>query len=117
MDTTEFDHVDTVLLDVIRAGGPRLRRLIEKAIAAHLRDAASGDADDIEDTIGSLENHLLDSLCGLRGLNAAMRGHGDQREALAEAGASLVRLSERLADLRRDALVNIPAEDEEAERE
>jgi hypothetical protein len=95
---------DELLLEVIGAGGDRWRLLLAKAIAGRLRRATAGCDDAFEDHTGPIEDCLLDTAATMRGLRASRGGRGDSREAAAEAGASLVRLMERLATVRRDAL-------------
>lgn len=95
---------DRELLEVMAAGGNRWRRLVAKAIAGLFRRAAAGSAELLEDAAGPTEDCLLDAASALRALRAARGGRGDTREAAAEAGESLVRLSEQLASVRRKAL-------------
>jgi hypothetical protein len=56
MDGTEFRHIDTTPLDIIRVAGPRWRRRIEKPIAAHLHDANSCGVDAAAAGITSLKH-------------------------------------------------------------
>jgi len=98
---------DELLMSIIRAGGRRWESLLAKAIAAHLRRSLAAGDEHFEDVAGRLEDWLLDTLCSLRAVNAARGGRGDQDEAMAEAGESLVRLSASLAALRCDALVGV----------
>jgi hypothetical protein len=95
---------DDLLLSVICAGGDGWRSLLSRAIATHLRCALEAGDDDFEDVSGQIEDALLDAACALRAVNAARGGRGDQSEAFIEAGDSLVRLSGRLAEVRREAL-------------
>lgn len=98
---------DELLMTVIRAGGSRWESLLAKAVALHLRRALDAGDDAFEDVAGRLEDWLLDALCSLRAVNAARGGRGEQSEALAEAGDSLVRLSACLAEIRCNALASI----------
>jgi hypothetical protein len=95
---------DDLLLEVMCAGGARWRRLVAKAIAARLHRATGGGDEAFEDAAGPIEDCLLDAASAFRALRAARGGRGDTREAADEAGESLVRLSEQLASLRREAL-------------
>jgi hypothetical protein len=95
---------DELLMSVISAGGQRWESLLARAIAAHLRRSLAAGDEAFEDVAGRLEDWLLDALCSLRAVNAARGSRGDQGEALAEAGESLVRLSACLAEMRCDAL-------------
>lgn len=95
---------DSELLEVMVAGGARWRRLVAKAIAARLHQATAGCDEAFEDAAGPVEDCLLDAASAFRALRAARGGRGDTREAAAEAGESLVRLSEQLASVRREAL-------------
>ena len=98
---------DELLMAVIRAGGSRWESLLAKAVALHLRRALDAGDEAFEDVAGRLEDWLLDALCSLRAVNAACGGRGEQSEALAEAGDSLVRLSACLAEIRCNALAGI----------
>ena len=95
---------DELLMSVISAGGQRWESLLAKAIEALLRRSLAAGDEAFEDVAGRLEDWLLDALCSLRAVNAARGGRGDQSEALAEAGESLVRLSVCLAETRCAAL-------------
>ena len=102
-------EVDQVLLAAIWAGGKRWHLLLARAMSAHLGRSLSAGDEAFEDTAGCLEDALLDALCAIRAVHAARGGRGDQAEALAEAGASLVRLSTDLTKLRCEALVEVKA--------
>jgi hypothetical protein len=95
---------DELLLEVMCAGGDRWRHLVAKAVAGRLRRAMAGCDEAFEDCAGPIEDGLLDAAAAFRALRASRGGRGDKREAAADAGDSLVRLMERLATLRREAL-------------
>lgn len=95
---------DDLLLSVILGGGQRWESLLAKAVASHLRRSLAAGDERYEDVSGRLEDWLLDTLCSLRAVNAARGGRGDQGEALAEAGESIVRLSVCLTELRCESL-------------
>ncbi len=95
---------DELLLEVMCAGGDRWRRLVAKAVAGRLRRAVAGCDEAFEDRAGPIEDCLLDAASAFRALRASRGGRGDKREAAAEAGDSLMRLMERLATVRREAL-------------
>ena len=77
---------DNLLLEVIRAGGDRWRRLVAKAVTGQLHRVIAGCDEAFEDEAGPIEDCLLDSASAFRGLRASRGGRGATREAAAEAG-------------------------------
>lgn len=102
---------DDLLLSVICAGGDGWRSLVSRAIAAHLHCALESGSEHFEDIAGRLEDALLDAACSFRAVNASRGGRGNQHEAFAEVGESLLRLMDRLAKLRCESLADaVPRE-------
>lgn len=98
---------DELLMNLIRAGGSRWDSLLAKAISVRLRRVLDAGDEAFENAAGRLEDSLLDTECAMRGVRAARAGCGDIEEAVDEAGASIVRLSVTLMELRNDAVAGV----------